>query len=198
MDETAKRPGRPRSEEARQAIHAAVLRIVQGGGYGALTMDGVAAEAGVGKQTLYRWWPSRAALMLEVLNGLASAHVPSPDTGTLRGDVGRFLTSTFALSSKVAAIPILLRGLMAEAQLDPAFGAELRKELIEPRRAALRALFDRAKARGELRPRCDVELCLDIAFGVLWYRLLAQHAPLTPVVAQKLADAIAREATEEG
>ncbi|AKU96029.1 Transcriptional regulator, TetR family [Labilithrix luteola] len=197
MSETGKRatrPGRPRSEQSRQAIHAAVLGIVEASGYGALTMDGIAAEAGVGKQTLYRWWPSRGAMTLEVLRALATEKIPNPDTGSLRRDLVQFLSATFELTGSQPAVLPILRGLMAEAQLDPPFLQQLQDELIEPRRAALRELFHRAKSRGELRPRCDVELCIDLAFGVLWYRLLTSRTPLTSALAQKLAEVISREA----
>jgi AcrR family transcriptional regulator len=190
-----RRGGRPRSEEARHAIHAAALRLVAGGGYGALTMDALAAEAGVGKQTLYRWWPSRAAIMLEVIRELATMHIPEPDTGSLRRDLKQFLALTFRVQGQEPAVLPLLRGLMADAQLDPSFLTELRAGLLEPRRAALRAVFVRAKKRGELRPRCDVELCIDLAFGVLWYRVLVGHAPLDDGAAAKLADAVARAAS---
>lgn len=190
----AKGPGRPRSEQSRQAIYDAVLGIVSASGYGALTMDGIAAAAGVGKQTLYRWWPSRGAMTLEILRALASENIPNPDTGSLRKDLAQFLAATFELTGSQPAVVPILRGLMAEAQLDPAFGEQLQVELIEPRRTALRELFHRAKARGELRPRCDVELCIDVAFGVLWYRLLTNRTPLTTPLAQKLAEVISREA----
>lgn len=194
MGKEAKGPGRPRSEQSRQAIYDAVLGIVEKRGYGALTMDGIAAEAGVGKQTLYRWWPSRGAMTLEILRALASENISSPDTGTLRKDFAHFLSATFELTGSQPAVLPILRGLMAEAQLDPGFGEQLQDELIEPRRAALRELFHRAKARGELRPRCDIELCIDVAFGVLWYRLLTNRTPLTTALAQKLAEVISREA----
>src|SRR5512144_646184 len=87
--------GRPRSELARRAILDAALALVKREGYGAVTMDGIAAAAGVGKQTIYRWWPSRAEVMFEAIHELAEQHVPDPDRGSLRDDVTEFLAATF-------------------------------------------------------------------------------------------------------
>jgi len=189
-------PGRPRSEDSRRAIHEAALRLVARVRYGAITMDALAAEAGVGKQTLYRWWSSRADVMLEVARTLASEHVVVPDGGSLGKDLTRFVAATFGLlETQSPALAALLRGLMAEAQLDPAFLQRLRTGLLEERRAALRELFVRAKGRGELRPRWDIELGVDLVFGVLWYRLLVAGAPFDRAAARELADAVTRAAT---
>jgi AcrR family transcriptional regulator len=188
--EPASRRGRPRSEDARQAIVAAALDLLTRTGYGAVTIEGVAAAAGVGKQTIYRWWSSRSALMLEVLREVARLNIRDRDRGSLEGDLEGFLSDTFALARRIPAIPALLRGLMAEAQLDPTFLATLRRELIEPRRAALAAVLARAEARGELRAGQDKDLLLDLAFGFLWYRLLVGHAPLAPRAARALAHAL--------
>jgi AcrR family transcriptional regulator len=187
--------GRPRSERATRAILEAALRLLQRDGYGTITIDAIAAEAGVGKQTIYRWWPSRAHLMLALIRDLAASQIADPDTGSLREDLERFLAATFAVQDKVPAIGPLLAGLMAEAQLSPNFHAVLRQELIEPRRAALRVLFERARQRRELRPRLDVETALDVAFGVLWYRVLVRHAPLDRHAARELARTLAASST---
>jgi AcrR family transcriptional regulator len=157
-------------------------------------MEGIAAEAGVGKQTIYRWWPSRAAVVLEALRELASARIAVPDSGTLRSDLELFLSATFTSAELLPEGARLLRGLMAEAQLDERFREELTAQLIEPRRRALRELFERAQARGELRRDFDFGLGVDLAFGVMWYRLLLELGPLDESLAADLARAIARAA----
>src|SRR5438270_5714664 len=112
-------PGRPRSEEARRAVLTAAARLVRRHGYGSLTMEAIAREAGVSKQTVYRWWPQKAAVVLEALNEAARAVAPIPDTGSLESDLRLFIRRTVAGASRNRR---MLAGMMAEAQLDDAFG----------------------------------------------------------------------------
>lgn len=181
-------PGRPRSEAARRAILGAAMRLLAADGYRALTMEGIAAAAGVGKQTVYRWWPSKAAVVLTALAEHAEEEIRLPDTGDGRVDVARFLRDTFA-ALRGSAGPAV-RALMAEAQLDPAFAAEFRERLIDRRRAGLRALLARARARGELAPDANLDLLMDLAYGVMWYRLLLEHAPPSAAAAAAIARAV--------
>src|SRR5437764_10050904 len=111
-------PGRPRSEEARRAILDGAVDLVEDLGYGQVTMEAIARRAGVSKQTVYRWWPTKAALVLEALNEGAAAIAPFPDTGSFEGDVRAFVRRSVA---GARANSHLLAGLMAEAQLDPTF-----------------------------------------------------------------------------
>ena len=191
MSETPARRGRPRSEEATKAILDAALGIALKDGYGALTMEGIAVGAGVGKQTVSRWWPSRGAVVLDAIRTLADRIIPLCDHGSLRGDLRAFLAATFGAPRRIRPV---LAGLMAEAQLDPKLHEALYRRLIEPRRAALLELLERARGRGEIRPGFELALGVDLAFGVLWYRLLVGHAPLDDRAADALADAIARAA----
>src|SRR5581483_6685625 len=87
--------GRPRSEHSHEAILDAVLRLLEAEGYGALTIEGVARHAGVGKQTIYRWWKCKAELVLEAYANHAASKIPVPDKGNLRGDLEAFLTASF-------------------------------------------------------------------------------------------------------
>ena len=160
-------------------------------------MEGIAAEAGVGKQTIYRWWPSRAAVILEAIRDLASAHIAVPVSGTLRRDLEHFLAATFNSAELLPTGVRLLRGLMAEAQLDERFCRELRVQLIEPRRQSLRRLFERARERGELCDDFDCNLGVDLAFGVMWYRLLLDLGSLDEPLAANLAPVWIAGAAEE-
>jgi AcrR family transcriptional regulator len=87
--------GRRRNEAAREAVLDAALRLLTTEGYGALTVAAIAREAGVGKQTIYRWWRGRADIVLEAATELARTLVPEPDTGTLQGDLDAFLSATY-------------------------------------------------------------------------------------------------------
>lgn len=181
-------PGRPQSEAARRAILDAAMRLLAADGYRALTMERIAAAAGVGKQTVYRWWPSKAAVVLTALAEHAEEEVRLPDAGDGREDVTRFLRGTFAALRGTAGPAV--RALMAEAQLDPSFAAAFRERLIDRRRAGLRALLARARARGELAPHADLDLLMDLAYGVMWYRLLLEHAPPSAAAAAAIARSV--------
>lgn len=192
MSEEKRRVGRPRSEESRRAILDAALKLAVEGGYASLTMDRLAAAAGVGKQTVYRWWPSRAAVVLEAIRELASREIPLPDTGTLERDVERFLASIFAVYEARPGLADLFSALMAEAQHDPAFAAQFWEQVIDVRRGECRKLLERARKRGELDPRADLDALLDLVYGPMWYRLLLRHAPLDRRFATLLGQTVAR------
>jgi AcrR family transcriptional regulator len=185
-----RRPGRPRSEATRRAIEAAALDELRERGYASLTIEGIAARAGAGKQTIYRWWRSKADLVLDAMTGFADASIPIPDEGTLAGDLLAFLVATFRQG---AARPALV-GLMAEAVLDPEFATAFRERFLFARRAALRGILQQALDRGEIAPGTDPELLLDVVFGVMWYRLLLEHAPLDDDAARELAALVVRAA----
>ena len=182
------RPGRPRSEQTRQKILAAAIDELQEHGYGALTIEGIAARAGAGKQTIYRWWPSKADVVLDAMLDRAAADIAVPDRGSLDRDLDAFLMATFRQRGQR---PVLI-GLMAEALLDPVFHDQFRDRFLFGRRGALRGVFERAATRGELAPEVDVELLLDVVFGVLWYRLMLDHAPLTEAAGRELAALVVR------
>jgi AcrR family transcriptional regulator len=166
--------GRRRNELARQAILDATDAILRSDGPGKVSIEDVARRAGVGKQTIYRWWPSRGALLLETTVERARVEVPAPDTGTLAGDLEEFLGATFAQAPRWAPA---LRALVAEAQID-ADVAESFRAFTAQRRAVLTQLLERGRARDELAPDTDLSLLVDIAYGVLWYRVLTSHGAL--------------------
>jgi AcrR family transcriptional regulator len=186
----ARGPGRPRSARTREAILAAALDLLERRGYRAVTVEGIAAEAGAGKQTIYRWWPSKAALVLEAFARRAETEVPVPDTGNLQRDLECFLEKAFeVLSGGTARI---VRGLMSEALLDESFAVELRNRFINERRRALMRILERARERGEIRPEVDLESAVDLVYGPMWYRLLNRHAPLDARFARDLAGLVTR------
>lgn len=173
--------GRPRSEQARRAILRAALRLCERDGYPNVTLKGIAEEAGVGRQTLYRWWDTKAELLLEAMTDLLTTGRTPSET-----DLETFLRETFALADGV--IGRVVAGLMAEAQSDDALGERLRERLIGPRRAALRRALERMPP-----PRgADPELLVDMIFGVMWYRLLNRHAPIDAALAEDITALVTR------
>src|SRR4051794_14530032 len=121
-----------RSERARQAILDAALELCQEQSFAGLTMEGIAKRAGVGKQTIYRWWPSKAAILLEALTERATATLDFPDTGDIVAD----LRSQMSLVVSAFNDPMFAaysRGLIAAAQSDPEIAAAVVKTVIQPR-----------------------------------------------------------------
>jgi AcrR family transcriptional regulator len=185
-----RRPGLPRSEATRQAIFTAALDELEEHGYGALTIEGIAARACAGKQTIYRWWPSKADVVLDAMLDLSTTRITVPDTGSLDADLSAFLAATFRERGQRK----VLIGLMAQAVLDPDFATAFRERFLFSRRTALRGILDRAVTRGEIRPDVDLELLIDVVYGVLWYRLLVNHVPLSEKSGQDLAALLIRAA----
>jgi AcrR family transcriptional regulator len=181
--------GRRRNEATRQAILDASLGMLLSGDT-AITMDGLAAAARVSKQTIYRWWPTKAAVLAEALTAGAKARVPAADTGTVLGDLTAFLIATFR-GANDPAVAQALRLIMAEAQSDPQ-AAEVLHAYTAERRTELRTILDRGRERGQLSADLDLDMVIDQAFGVVWYRLLVGHAPLTRRAAVALAKTLLR------
>ena len=177
--------GRPRSEEARQAILRAAFEIATEGGYGALTIEGIAARAGVGKQTIYRWWPTKADVLLEAGAAKAELRVPLGDHGSYAADLRAFLVASYKMGND-RGLADLLRALMAEAQLDETFGERFRTAFLQRRRDALQTIIDRARERGDLPAHPSPAVAMDIVFGTIWYRVLATHKRLDKALVDDL------------
>ncbi|MET8546580.1 TetR/AcrR family transcriptional regulator [Kitasatospora sp. NPDC004799] len=196
MDEqppSASRPGRKRSEESRLAILVAAFELVGEVGYADLTIEGIANRAGCGKQTIYRWWPSKAHVLLEALAVKADLYVTNADHGSYAEDVRAFLRDTFRLGRRQPVVDIL-RVLMAEAQINEEFGELFRGAFLRRRRDALQVVLDRARARGDLPLRPDASTVLDLVFGTLWYRLLATRQPLGDELVEELTAVLTQAA----
>jgi AcrR family transcriptional regulator len=195
MDTSApRRPhtGRRRNDAARDAILDAAFRLLSDPATDGLTIEAIAAEAGVGRQTIYRWWPSKGAVLADALARHASVVVPERDTGTFAGDLAAFLTDSFAGLAE-QGYAARLRQIVAAAQQDEHV-ARLLADFTAVRRAALRALLERGRDAGELAQDADLDMLVDMAYGVLYYRLLVGHAPLD----EKAARALAAELTRSG
>ncbi len=174
-DRTSK-AGRKRSEQSRDAILAAAFALFTESGLRALTIEGIAAEAGVGKQTIYRWWPSKAHVLMEAVTLNAEQVVSTEDHGSYEGDLRAFLTESFDVG-RAPGVVELLAALMGEAQVDSEFGQVFRDQFLTSRREALAVIVDRALARGDFPHDLRRETVPDVVFGVIWYRVLATRTP---------------------
>lgn len=172
-DGPARRPGRPRSAESHAAILRATLQLAIEDGLAGMTIEAVAARAGVGKTTIYRRWSSKQELMAAAVRFIAH-DLDVPDTGSLRGDY--LALARAAIGSLAPGALKLMPRLMLEAADDPELFAVCREVLIDPRRAALRAILERAIARGEARAGIDLDVAIDVLIGPMIYRTLISGA----------------------
>ncbi len=185
--------GRDRRRSGR--THAAILEAATGlldeRGYNRVTVEAIAARAGAGKQTIYRWWPSKAFLFIELYRRLVPEAALSADSGSVAGDLRHLLDRLFALYAETPAKG-LLAGLIAEAQSAPEVARCLQTELVEQRRTMVGALLERGIARGELRPGIVLDFSVDLLSSVVWFRLLLGQAPLDRAFAEQAVDQILR------
>jgi AcrR family transcriptional regulator len=182
-------PGRPRSEHARAAILRAAIELLQSNGFSAMSVDAIAARAGVGKATIYRWWPNKAAVVMDAFLADTAPGMPFPDTGSTREDLRRQMRSVIRLFN-TPAVGGPFVALIGESQHDPALAAALRERFVASRRAAAKEVLRRGVERGELRPDLDLEVAMDALYGPLYYRLLVSGQRLTPRYADLLLDQI--------
>ena len=176
----------PRTERA--VLKAAADLLGPRGGHAAVTIEKIAARAKVAKTTVYRWWPSKIAIFMDVFEQLATKRlIGFADSGSVEADLRHVLRGLLRLFRTTAA-GAAVAGMITEAQIDPQAAALFRDEFVARGRVLARLALERAMFRGELPKRFDIELAIDIMSGAIWYRLLLGHAPLNDAY----ADAIAR------
>ena len=163
--------------------------ILRREGYCRLTMERVAAESGVAKTTLYRRWPTKAALCMELYFNVANRELQDPDTGNIASDLRHILTTVVQLQTRTIAGPALI-GLIAEAHISPDTSATFLAEFAERRREITRRVLRRAIQRGELHAGTDIDLVIDALGGATTFRLLQRHAPLSRKFAQALVSLV--------
>ncbi|WOX26445.1 TetR/AcrR family transcriptional regulator [Streptomyces solicathayae] len=173
---TPRRPER-RSEESARAIVQAALELCREVGYAKLSIEGIANRAGVGKNTIYRWWPSKSAVLLDGLLSAVSVQGPFPDTGDVVAD---FKTQMIAASSILASPDTgpHYAALIGEAQQDPALGSALWDRLVGHLVAAATERIRSAQQQGQIRPELDPEFVVELLYGPTYYRwLIRRHLP---------------------
>jgi AcrR family transcriptional regulator len=181
--------GRPRSTRAHEATLKAAAGLLLERGLDAVSMDAVAARAGVSKATIYRWWPTKESLALDALYTEWSAAAPVPrDTGSLRGDLIELLSPWARFVGSQQPYAWVIAALLAKARIDPAFAAEYQQRVVQPRRDQARDIFVRAIERGEIPADLDLEVALDLIYGPIYHRLLQGHAPLDDAFVRSAID----------
>ncbi|MFE9725165.1 TetR/AcrR family transcriptional regulator [Streptomyces sp. NPDC005794] len=185
-----------RSDRSRRAICDAALALVGEVGYARTTIEGIAARAGVGKQTIYRWWPSKAAVLMEAFLDMGARQAEEageggeygiPDTGDLAADLKLVLRATVdELNDPVTEAPT--RALTAEGIIDPALGARFVENLLEPQLQLYVTRLRAAQEAGEVRADVDPRIALELLIAPLAHRWLLRTLPLTHAYADAVVD----------
>ena len=188
------RRGRPPIEaaESHARILDAVYKLLQERSVRDLTMEAVAKRAGVGKPTLYKWWPTKAALVFAMFKERIAIALPSPSAGTAEEairEVARALIGP--LNGQLGKV---LSELIAEGQSEPAILQDLFDKHIRGHEEANTADIERGKKSGELASDVDPQLIIDAVFGAIFYRLLFRSSPLTEEFSDKLVRQVFRGA----
>jgi AcrR family transcriptional regulator len=182
--------GRPRSAAAQRKILAATAKLLSEGGFQAVTMEAVAARAGVAKTTLYRWWPNRAAVALDCVSARMTPIADRARTGSYRKRFQRQLKATIRLLNGKQGQSIL--ALIGAKQTDPPLGQAYSEQIARPRRAQTRRLAHQAIQARELAPGTDPDLFLDAIYGPLYYRKVVSGEPVTNDFIDRIVDAAFR------
>lgn len=180
-----------RSERSRQAILEATRALISEAGYGKISIEAIAARASVGKQTIYRWWPSKGAVIFDSILALSrdpeGEGMALPDTGDLEADLKPVMRATAAeFADPDFERP--MRALNTEIINDPDLAAQYRDKLARPVGEARKARLRSAQQAGQLAPDTDLDLVLETLYAPLFQRWLHRSGPLTAEYADSLVD----------
>ncbi|OCI90877.1 hypothetical protein A6U85_25180 [Agrobacterium sp. 13-626] len=181
--------GRPRDEEATPALLEVTRKLVGKRGYADVTIASIASAAGVGRQTIYRRWSSKAELVLDAYLDSASQD-EVVDNGPVQETLQRFLSNLFRI---IRGDGPAIRNLIASAQTDEAFLKVFKERFVLPRAEIVATIIKGGMTRGELSDDLDLELTVDALHGVFWYRLL-QGRPLDDALAIRLSQFLTKAA----
>ncbi|MEV7402196.1 TetR/AcrR family transcriptional regulator [Streptomyces sp. NPDC091267] len=158
-----------RSESSRRATLEAALDLCTEKGYGRVTVEAIAARAGVSKKTIYRWWPSKSAVLLEAFTEALTLATPFADTGDIATDLRTHVTGAV----NVLAVPPFgpaYAGILSEIHHDDALAETVRTQLIEPRFEAAVSRLRRAQEQGQIPSDANVRLAVEMLYGPVYYR----------------------------
>ncbi|MDD9265781.1 TetR/AcrR family transcriptional regulator [Paenibacillus sp. GCM10023248] len=168
--------GRPRNMETQSSILAASYALLLESGFGAVTVEKIAERAQVSKATIYKWWPNKAAVVMDGFLSAATARLPVPDTGSAFQDILEHAKNMARfMISREGSIFLQIIG---EGQVDSALAEAFRTRYIQPRRLEVRTIMNRGLQRGELENHLDIALYTDLIYGPIFYRLLVTGDPI--------------------
>ncbi len=176
--------GRQRSVESASAILSATLQLLEIKPLREISIEAIAEKAGVGKATIYKWWPSKAYVALDAFLNRMKASVAAPDTGSAKDDFRLQLQSLIRFFA--TATGRIYGQFLAEGQSDPEFLRLFRERFLTPRRESIKAIWKRGVERGEIRGGLNSELVLDMVYGPTIFRLMAGHGALNDAEAEAM------------
>lgn len=171
-DTNKKPPGRPRSAQSHQAILQAALELLAEVGFAAMSMDAIAARAGVGKTTIYRRYASKEELVADAIESIRE-EIVIPDTGNLQSDIDTLIQN----AAQITLNPIgrqTVAMIISSASSNPQFAQIYWTKYLQPRRKAFAVVLERAKARQEIQANLDSDLIFDTMSGIMLYALIFQ------------------------
>jgi len=174
-----------------RAILDAAAKLLSQRGYTDVTIEGIAAEAKVGKTTIYRWWPTKASIFIDVYSELSARVVPPPETADLTNDLRLLVKGAFKLYRSTAA-GLALAGVVAEAQSNPEVSRIVRAEFVPSRRLLSRRILERAVVRGEVPGSINLDVASELITGAVWYYVLVGTGPTSDSAADQLVELIVR------
>ncbi|MGC5016142.1 TetR/AcrR family transcriptional regulator [Streptosporangium sp. DT93] len=178
-----------RSEQSRQAILGAAFDLVAEAGYAALTIEAIAARAGVGKQTIYRWWPSKGAVFVEAALSMGQGEgqdLSLPDTGDLEADLRQVLRAIVDEYND-PRLEAMSRALNVESLQNPAMNAEITARILGPHLEATKDRLRGARRAGQVAEDADLDVAVELLYGPIYHRWALRRAPLTHAYADTLA-----------
>jgi AcrR family transcriptional regulator len=176
--------GRPRNIESQKSILSASYELLLENGFQAVTVDKIADRAQVSKATIYKWWPNKAAVVMDGFMHAATDRLPIPDTGTTFNDILIHATNlTGFLTSREGTI---ITELLGEGQFDLGLAEAYRSRFFRPRRLEARGLLEKGVQRGELKNNLDIGICIDLIYGPIFYRLLVTGETLNKPYVESL------------
>jgi AcrR family transcriptional regulator len=171
-DTNKKPPGRPRSSQSHQAMLQAALELLTEVGFAAMTIDAIAARAGIGKTTIYRRYTSKEELVADAIESIRS-DIVIPDTGNLQSDIDTLIEN----AAQITLNPVgrqTVAMIISSASSNPQFARIYWTKYLEPRRQAFAVVLERAKARNEIQADLDSDLIFDTMSGIMLYALIFQ------------------------
>jgi AcrR family transcriptional regulator len=168
---TNSRLGRPRSDRAHRAILAAAQELIAAEGFPDLRLEHVAARAGVGKATIYRRWPSKEALALDLLLELAHPHLAIADVGDTRAELLAAATNAIGALTSTPFGPVM-RAMLSQIARNPDVGDPFRASIVQARRTEVAMVLARGIARGDLRADVDPSIVTELLVGPVYFRLV--------------------------
>ena len=183
-----KRSGRPRSEQSKEAILNTTWKLLQAGTVKDLSIEAIAREAGVGKTTIYRWWSSKAAVIVDAFMAQVEPEIPTTEVESavvaLKEQITLFIKAFTGDNGRIVA------EIIAEGQASSEALKSFRNRFILPRREAASSLIEKGIKLGEFDESLNPELALDVLYGSLYYRLMVGHLPIDDDFAEHLPDVV--------